>query len=115
MTSFLNKVHARPFAEKPLNDAAFFGSDLEALKTTPPEIKARLLANENPFGKSPKAKSAIQNAIDLSYQYHHANRLLLEKKIMEHEGLQDEQVLLASGSSPLLLATALCYGKGTIV
>lgn len=112
---FLNKVHARPFTEKPLNDAAFYGSDLEALETTPPEIKARLLANENPFGPSHKAKSAIQHAIDLSYQYPHANRLLLEQKIMEHEGLQDGQVLLASGSSPLLLASALCYGKGTIV
>jgi hypothetical protein len=35
----------------------------------PFELKARLLANENPFGPSPAAKKAIQDAIDKSYQY----------------------------------------------
>ncbi len=112
---FLNEVQARPFTEKPFEGPGFIDADFEALETNPPEIRARLLANENPFGPSPKAKSAIQQAIDLSYQYPHANRMLLEKKIIEHEGLKDGQVLLASGSSPLLLATALCFGKGTIV
>jgi histidinol-phosphate aminotransferase len=32
-------------------------------------LKARLLANENPFGPSAAAKKAIQDAIDKSYQY----------------------------------------------
>ena len=112
--TFLNKVSARP-VETPFTGAAFAGTDYEAYETTPPLIKARLLANENPFGPSASAKKAISEAIDSSYQYPFQNRVKLEDKITEFEGLQKGQVLLAAGSSPLLLAAALQFGKGTIV
>lgn len=110
-----NKVSAAPTIEKPFEGKVFHGSDLETFETTPVAIKARLLANENPFGPSAKAKKAITEAINLSYQYPFENRKLLEGKILESEGLKEGQILMAAGSSPLLLAAALCFGKGTIV
>lgn len=113
--TLVNKVLGMPASEKPFKGKAFQSSDMEALETTPPEIKARLLANENPFGPSAKAKKAISEAIERSYQYPFNSMKLLEEKIVAYEGVKTEQLLMAAGSSPLLLAAALCYGKGTIV
>jgi len=113
--TLLNKVYAKPFVEKPFTAAGFLSSDIEAIETTPPLIKARLLANENPFGPSLKAKKAIAEAIELSYQYPRESRQELEDKITSYEGLKKGQLLLGAGSSPLLLAAALYFGKGTIV
>src|SRR4051794_19413048 len=113
--SLLNKVNAAPKLEKIFEAKAFIGSDFENFETTPAALKARLLANENPFGPSAKAKKAIAEAIDLSYQYPFRSEKLLEAKILEYEGLREGQLLMAAGSSPLLLAAALCFGKGTIV
>lgn len=113
--TLLNKVSAEPFIEKPFTGTGFIGTDYEAYETTPPMIKARLLANENPFGPSSKAKKAIAEAINSSYQYPFESRTKLEEKILDYEGLTKGQLLLAAGSSPLLLASALHFGKGTIV
>ena len=113
--TFIDKVFGKPFNEKAVSGKPFISSDMEALETTPPAIKARLLANENPFGPSAKAKQAISDAIELSYQYPMNSRKALEDKITAFEGVKSEQLLLAAGSSPLLLAAALHYGKGTIV
>lgn len=112
--TLVNKAYAKTFVEKPLAQG-FYSSDFEAYETTPPLIKARLLANENPFGPSAKAKKALAEAIETSYQYPFENRKLLEDKILDYEGLKKGQILLAAGSSPLLLASALHFGKGTIV
>jgi histidinol-phosphate aminotransferase len=112
---FLNKASASPAIQKAVTKVPFYGSDRAAFETTPPQLKARLLANENPFGPSPKAKKAIQDAISLSYQYPIESIDLLEEKIAAYEGLQKGQILLGAGSSPLLLAAALYFGKGTIV
>lgn len=92
-------------------------SDAEYFETAPPEIKARLSANENPFGPSEKAKKAIEEALSTSYQYPFMYSRQLEDKISEFEGLQQGMVMTAAGSSPLLLAAALYYSKngGTII
>lgn len=99
----------RPFS------GASISTDQAALETTPPELKARLLANENPFGPSEKAKKAIIEALDTSYQYPVQAMHQLEQKITAFEGLGKDQVLLSSGSGPLLVASALLFSKGTIV
>ena len=114
-STMFNKASAAPHFNKPFSENIFRGSDLEIFETTPVAIKARLLANENPFGPSAKAKKAITEAINMSYQYPFESRKLLEGKILEYEGLKDGQILMAAGSSPLLMAAALCFGKGTIV
>ena len=78
-----------------------------------PKLKARLFANENPFGPSEKAKKAIQDAITNSYQYPFVHLAELQKKIADYEGLKIENVMMSAGSSPLLHGTALfCNKKG---
>jgi len=77
----------------------------------PLELKARLFANENPFGPSDKAKKAIMDAMPKSYQYPFMYLQTLYQKIAAHEGVKEENILMAAGSSPLLMATAMVYSK----
>ncbi|NCD72134.1 pyridoxal phosphate-dependent aminotransferase [Mucilaginibacter agri] len=74
-------------------------------------IKARLSANENPFGPSPAAKKAIQDALDLSYQYPFMRFSDLTGKIAAYEGIDQKNILMDAGSTPLLHAAAQYYGK----
>jgi len=76
-----------------------------------PNPKTRLFANENPFGPSDKAKKAIVDAMNKSYQYPFASLFELQAKIAAHEGVKPEQVILGAGSSPLLHGTALYLAK----
>lgn len=82
-----------------------------------PQMKARLLANENPFGPSEKAKQAIMEAMSTSYQYPFMYSRELQTKIAAHEGVTPEHILLDAGSSPLLLAAAMHFGQkgGSII
>ncbi|MES2274653.1 MAG: histidinol-phosphate transaminase [Bacteroidota bacterium] len=85
-------------------------TDREAILQAPPVMKARLSANENPFGPSPAAKKAIQEAIDTSYQYPFANTRALMNKIAEHEGVTSQNILMDAGSTPILGAAGAFYG-----
>ena len=99
-------------ASKPaMPEKHIFISDRQFAEWAPLNLKARLLANENPFGPSDKAKKAIIDAIDKSYQYPIAHLNELSNKIAEYEGVQKENVLISSGSSPLLHAAAILYSK----
>lgn len=92
-------------------------TDESVVLSAPPDIKARLSANENPFGPSAKAKQAIQDAINDSFRYAFGSSRDLITKITTFEGLQPLQVMLAAGSSPLLAAAATYYSKdgGSII
>ena len=97
---------------------SFTLSEAELMAEAPPTmvLKARLLANENPFGPSAKAKKAIEAAMDTSYQYPFMYYGQLIDKIAAFEGVNKEQIVLDAGSSPLLLAAALHFSKnGAIV
>jgi histidinol-phosphate aminotransferase len=99
-------------ASKPaMPEKHIFISDRQFAELAPINLKARLLANENPFGPSDKAKKAIIDAIDKSYQYPIAYLNDLSNKIADYEGVQKENVLISSGSSPLLHAAAILYSK----
>src|SRR5580698_8225008 len=74
-------------------------------------LKARLFANENPFGPSDKAKKAIVDILPLGYQYPMRSMGDLVSKIADFEKVKQENVMMASGSSPLLMAAALAYYK----
>ena len=87
-------------------------TDETAIMDAAPVMKARLLANENPFGPSPAAKKAIIDSLDTSYQYAFASISQLSDKIAAYEGVKKASILLATGSSPLLLAAAMHYSKG---
>jgi histidinol-phosphate aminotransferase len=107
----ISKLAAMPVLKKiaPLANRV---TDQAAILNGGPVLKARLLANENPFGPSPAAKKAIQEALDLSYQYPMFSMGTLYNKIATYEGISENNILMESGSSPLLLAAALLYSKG---
>ncbi|MHA4846501.1 pyridoxal phosphate-dependent aminotransferase [Flavitalea antarctica] len=93
-----------------------FISDAELLADVP-VLKARLSANENPFGPSDKAKMAITGAMAASYQYSFMGNRQLSQKIAIKEKVDNDMVLLGAGSSPILHATAIYYSRegGNIV
>ncbi|WPV01292.1 histidinol-phosphate transaminase [Mucilaginibacter sp. cycad4] len=87
-------------------------TDQEAVTNAGFELKARLLANENPFGPSATVKKAIQDAIDKSYQYPFMQLSLIYGKIAAYEGVNSNNILMDAGSTPLLLAAAMHFTKG---
>jgi histidinol-phosphate aminotransferase len=107
----ISKLAAMPVVKK-IAPLAKRVTDQAAILNGGPVLKARLLANENPFGPSPAAKKAIQEALDLSYQYPMFSMGTLYNKIATYEGISENNILMESGSSPLLLAAALLYSKG---
>jgi histidinol-phosphate aminotransferase len=116
--SFLNSLQATPTTSTShLLGSNSFESDAYYGMNAPAELKARLFANENPFGPSPKAKQAIMDAMNTSFQYPFMFTRELTDKIATYEGIDSKQILLGSGSSPLLLAAAMCFSKdgGNIV
>jgi histidinol-phosphate aminotransferase len=80
-------------------------------------MKARLLANENPFGPSEKAIKAISNSISMGNRYGHADAAYLISLIAEKEGVKPENIMLGPGSTDLLEKTAisLCRKGGNVI
>ena len=107
-----NRLQASPVKQK--NN---INSDAEFLADIPPVLKARLSANENPFGPSDKAKLAITAALGSSYQYGFMGNRTLAQKIAAKENFDSKMVMLGAGSTPILHATAIHYSKdgGNIV
>ena len=105
----INKLSAMP---KRILKSPRALTDREVAAAAPFDLKARLLANENPFGPSPTAKKAIADALDKSYQYPFMLSSQLSGKIAKYEGVATKNIVLDSGSTPLLHAAAICYTKG---
>lgn len=82
-----------------------------------PELKARLLANENPWGPSPQARLAIMDAAKGGNRYQHKAADDLRKKIAAFEGVPEDHILLAPGSSDVLEKMAIMHfmGGGNLV
>lgn len=86
----------------------------------PPDIsnlKARLLANENPYGPSPKTRLAIMEAVKVGNRYGHGDAAKLTKMLAEKEGVSPEHIMLSPGSTDLLEKTAIvtCLKGGNVV
>jgi len=115
--SLLNKVQASPITSGALTGhaASAFSSEgwteREIGLSAVEPLKARLYANENPFGPSDKAKKAIVDILPLGYQYPMRSMGDLVSKIADFEKVKQENIMMASGSSPLLMAAALAYYK----
>jgi histidinol-phosphate aminotransferase len=73
-------------------------------------VKARLFANENPFGPSEKAIAAITNSLKDSYMYPFDERAELQRKIAAYEGVSEDHILLGAGSTQLLMAAGVAFG-----
>lgn len=70
-------------------------------------IKARLSANENPYGPSPKAIKTITEAAPDSYLYAMEYAKQFRKLVADTEGVPEDYVLLGAGSGELLTAVSL--------
>jgi histidinol-phosphate aminotransferase len=111
LSGTVDKLYAAPQPKKINSFGEEFLSEFQVASLNPPEMKARLNANENPFGPSPTAKKAIEGAIDESFRYPFANTRILLGKIAEHEGITQQNILMDSGSTPILEAAGMFYGK----
>ena len=107
-SGLINKLGAKPVNTCYNHD---FISDQSVILNGPEDLKARLFANENPFGPSPKAKQAIADALAQSYQYPFVFARALMQKIAETEGLTPDNLIMGAGSSELLLAAAILFSQ----
>lgn len=107
----INKLAAMPVIKK-LGLTVKPVTDQTAILEAPPTLKARLLANENPFGPSAAAKKAIVDSLDTSYQYAFMQMSVLTGKIAAFEGIKPTNIMMDAGSSALLLAAAMHFSKG---
>ncbi len=109
VSGFFNEVAARPalnicYPEDIITDESL-------VMGAPAALRARLSANENPFGPSDKAKKAIEDALAKSYQYPFTYANDLATKIAQYEGISNDHILMGAGSTPLLLAAAIHFSK----
>lgn len=72
-------------------------------------LKARLLANENPYGPSPKTRLTIMESVGKGNRYGQGDAMKLTEMIAEKEGVPKEYIMLGPGSSDLLEKTAITH------
>jgi histidinol-phosphate aminotransferase len=111
LSGAFNKLSAMPAKVKNVFGGAEHLTDEQVILQAPPVMKARLSAYENPFGPSPAAKKAMTEAMESCYQYPFMKSRELMTKIADYEGVKLNNLLMDAGSSPLLHAAAMYYGK----
>jgi histidinol-phosphate aminotransferase len=81
------------------------------------QLKARLLANENPWGPSKKAIAAIAESASKGNRYVYNSAVEMMETLAKKEGVNPNQVLVAAGSTDILEKTAfaLCMNGGNVV
>ncbi|MEQ9441976.1 MAG: aminotransferase class I/II-fold pyridoxal phosphate-dependent enzyme [Cyclobacteriaceae bacterium] len=81
------------------------------------KIEVRLLANENPYGPSPKAIEAIAESASKGNRYVYNSSRQMEEILAEKEGVSPDQILLAPGSTDILEKTAIaaCMNGGNVI
>lgn len=77
----------------------------------PPPGVAKLNANENPFGPSPKAMAAMTEAAKMGAYYVGESVRRLKAMIAERHGLTPDHISLSSGSSGVLSYLAVAMTK----
>jgi histidinol-phosphate aminotransferase len=83
-----------------------------ALAKAPAAGLTRLSLNENPFGPSPRAVEAIQNALTEIARYAGDDAHSLEQQIADREGVSPDQIILGEILDSLGLQLALDGGAG---
>ena len=79
----------------------------ESSITKLPKLKARLLANENPYGPGKMTQKVITNSVMKGNRYGHEDAALLTQMLAEKEGVTTDHIMLAPGSSDLLEKVAI--------
>ena len=110
---FVPKERSLKEIKNNLKSSKKFVSDLEFSKTLPVDEPSiiRLMANENPFGPSPKAKEALIAALEKSHQYPYREGDAFANRIAAQENLKYENVLITAGSSDILTACGIYYSN----
>lgn len=85
----------------------FFKEYIEQPFAEPKEILAKLNANENPHGPSPKAVKALQEGAVKGNRYAWQEMFSLINKIAEKEGVEAKNIMMGPGSSDLLEKTGV--------
>lgn len=80
-------------------------------------MKARLLANENPWGPSKKVIAAIAESASKGNRYVYNSSKKMVDLLAEKEGVTAEHILLSAGSTDILEKTAfaLCMKGGNVI
>lgn len=80
-------------------------------------LKARLLANENPWGPSKKAIVAIAESASKGNRYVYNSSIKMVEVLAQKEGVTPDHILLSAGSTDILEKTAfaLCLKGGNVV
>jgi histidinol-phosphate aminotransferase len=80
-------------------------------------LKARLLANENPWGPSKKAIAAIAENASKGNRYVYNSSIKMIEVLAKKESVTTEHILLAAGSTDILEKTAfaLCMKGGNVI
>ncbi|HJP39812.1 MAG TPA: histidinol-phosphate transaminase [Gammaproteobacteria bacterium] len=71
----------------------------------------RLIGNENPYGPSPLARKAVENAIAHSWKYAIRETGMLKKQIAAYEGVKTSHIMVCAGSSEALRVAAMVFGR----
>lgn len=81
-----------------------------------PDLRARLLANENPYGPSPATVEAIKAAVSKGNRYPMSEGMVLAGMVTAKEGLKMENILMGPGSTQLLdMAAVDLVGNGKVL
>lgn len=105
--SFTNELLAKPaFGMKPVYGKPALVEKYRIPLQDRTNLKARLLANENPWGPSKKAVAAIAASASLGNRYVYNSSLKMIEILAAKEGVTKDNVLLAAGSTDLLEKTA---------
>jgi len=114
--SLVNTLQAKPaFGMKPYLGTYELFENYQIAEE--PEIKARLLANENPWGPSKKAIAAIGESAIKGNRYVYSSAKEIMEKLATKEGVTTDQILLSAGSTDLLEKTAFstCMKGGNVI
>ena len=97
----LQTLSARPIHRQGVKE--YFYQELDASVA----LKAKLNANENPYGPSPMAKLAIMEAATQGNRYGHREAYQLIEMIAEKEGVTKDHIMLGPGSTDMLEKVAI--------
>lgn len=89
----------------------------EDYSTPMAEIKARLSANENPWGPSKKAVTAIAESASRGNRYVYNSAMKMVDLLAAEEGVKPDYILMAAGSTDILEKTAfaMCMKGGNVI
>ena len=76
-----------------------------------PPLKARLLANENPYGPGPACREAVAASAHEGNRYQHEVAAELKTMIAAYEGVPEDHIMLTPGSSDVLEKMAIVHFK----